>query len=115
MGTLTHSVFPVNRSLSLRALPRTILVCRDQIVHSHDELFADLIKSSRNISRQFRTYYIRMVTVVHVQDVYSVFWLKELDDIYEYWLLRCQRVLTYFDHWLHHGQDILWGLPDIIK
>ena len=66
MGTLTHSAFPVNRSLSLRTLPRTILVCRDQIVHSHDELFADLIESSC-ISRQFRTYYINMVTVVQVQ------------------------------------------------
>ena len=67
MGTLTHSAFPVNGSLSLRTLPRTILVYRDQIIHGHDELFADIIESSCNISRQFRAYYIRMVLVVHVQ------------------------------------------------
>ena len=58
MGTLTHSAFPVNRSLSLMTIPRTILVCRDVIIRGHNELFADLVESSRNISRQFRTYYI---------------------------------------------------------
>jgi hypothetical protein len=67
MGTLTQSAFPVNGSLSLRTLPRTVLVCRDEFIHSHDELFADLIESGCNISRQFRTYYIRMVLVGHVQ------------------------------------------------
>jgi hypothetical protein len=67
MGTLTHSIFSVNHELSPRTLPRTILVCRDQIVHSHDELFADLIESSCNISRQFCTYYIPLVLVARVQ------------------------------------------------
>jgi hypothetical protein len=67
MGTLTHSAFRVNCSPSLGILPRTIPVCRDQIIHSHDELFADLIERSCNISRQFGTYYIRMVLVAHVQ------------------------------------------------
>ncbi len=68
MGTLTHSVFPVsvNCSLSLRTLSRTILLCRDHIIHSHDELFADLIESGCNISGQFRPYYIRMVLVAQV-------------------------------------------------
>jgi len=69
MGTLTHSAFPVNCGLSLRTLLRTILVCRNEIVHGHDELFTDLIESSCNISRQFRTDYIRMVLVAHIQQV----------------------------------------------
>ena len=69
MGTLTHSAFPVSRSLSLRTLLRTILVCRDEIVRGHDELFADLIESSCNISRQFRTDYIRMVLVAQIQQI----------------------------------------------
>jgi hypothetical protein len=86
MGTFTHSAFPVNCSLSLRTLPRTILVYRDQIIHGHDELLADLIESSCNISRQFRTYHSRMVLVAHVQEVQRVFWLKELGNPYEYWL-----------------------------
>ena len=64
METLTHSAFPVNRSLSLKAMPRTVLMYRDVIIHSHDELFANLIESSCNISRQFRTYYICLVHVV---------------------------------------------------
>ena len=32
-----------------RTLPHTILACRDQLVHSHDERFADLLKNTRNI------------------------------------------------------------------
>ena len=69
MGTLTHwhSAFPVNHSISLRTLPRTILVCRDQIIHSHHDLFPELMESSCNISRQFMTDYVRVVLVVPVQ------------------------------------------------
>ena len=67
MGTLTHSAFPVNRNLSLRTFPRTVLVCRNQIIHSHNELFPDLTESSCNISRQFGPDYIRMVLVLDVQ------------------------------------------------
>ena len=67
MGTLTHSAFRVSCSLSLGTLLRTIPVCWDKIIHSHDELFADLIERSRNVSCQFGTYYIRMVLVAHVQ------------------------------------------------
>ena len=67
MGTLTHSAFRVNCSLLLGILPRTIPVCWDELIHSHDELFADLIERSRNVSRQFGAYYIRMVLVAHVQ------------------------------------------------
>jgi hypothetical protein len=55
--------------LSRRTLSLTILVCRNQITHSHDDLFADLIESRCNISRQFRTDNIRMVQVVHVQQI----------------------------------------------
>ena len=69
MGTLTHSALPVSYSLSLMVKPRTILVCRDVIIHSHDELFADLIEFSCDISRQFSTYYIHMVLVAQVQQV----------------------------------------------
>jgi hypothetical protein len=85
MGISTHSIFSVNDDLSPRTLPRTILVCRDQIVQSHNELFADLIESRCNISRQFGAYYIRLVHVARVQQVQRVFWFIELDGLYEYW------------------------------
>jgi hypothetical protein len=49
MGTLTHSAFTVDHSLFARTLPRTIATHRNEIIHSHDELFADLLESNCDI------------------------------------------------------------------
>ena len=58
-------------------------MCRNQFIHSHDELFTDLLESSRNITCQFGTDYVRGVCVLRVQNVQCVFWLKGLDHPYK--------------------------------
>ena len=50
-------------------LPLTILTCRDQIIRSHDEFFADILEDNCNIPCQLGTYYIHMEVVVLVQQV----------------------------------------------
>jgi hypothetical protein len=66
------------------ALPRTIATHWNKIIHSHDELFADLFESNSDVPCQVGTCYIHVEWVVPVQQVYRVFWLNELDRLYEH-------------------------------
>ena len=50
----------------------------DENIERPDELVADIFESVRNVPCQFRTYYIRVIVIIHLQWVKCIFGLEEL-------------------------------------
>jgi hypothetical protein len=79
-GTLTQSAFHMNlkHHLSTTNLPLTITVDWDRRIERPDEFITDLFESVRDVPCQFRTYYIRVIVMIHIQKVQCIFGLDEL-------------------------------------
>jgi hypothetical protein len=59
-------------------LPLTIVMHWDESIERPDEFVTNLFESVRDVPCQFRTYYIRLIVIIYIQNVQCIFGLDEL-------------------------------------
>ena len=62
-------------------LSRTITMHEDGSIERLDEFVTDLFESVRNVPCQFRTYYVRVIGIIQIQQVQCIFGLEELEEL----------------------------------
>ena len=68
----------IKHYLSTTIFPLTVAMDWDGGIEGPDEFVTDLFESDRDVPCQFRTYYTRVIIIIHIQKVQGIFGLEEL-------------------------------------